>query len=210
LLADAQRVRLPAGSTLARSGDDISSTYFPDAGVISLVREMASGRQVAVAAIGREGLLGIGPLLDQSLHTHRLVAVVDSHGYRLAIERFRHAFERSEPLRRLTLRAVGRILIEVATTAACHRLHSLHQRLARWLLITTDKAGQQSLHVTHDMLSQLVGGPRHAVTVALNDLRVAGAIENARGQIDISRRTLLIAHACECYVAGVGRLSQRG
>jgi CRP-like cAMP-binding protein len=201
LLAEAERIRVPAGGTLARAGDDIASTYFPDAGVISVVSEMATGHQVAVAAVGREGLLGLGPLLSVPRYPHRLVAVVDSHGYRVHTDRFTYVFEHSELVRRVTLQALGRALVELMTSAACHRVHSHRQRLARWLLLMTDKAGQRSLRVTHETLAQMVGGPRHAVTVALNDLRAEGAVAYLRGRIDIRRRSVLVAQACECYIA---------
>ena len=83
---------------------------------------------------------------------------------------------------------------------ACSRVHSHRQRLARWLLLTMDKAQQSSLHVTHDVLAQMVGGPRHAVTVALSELRARGAIAHLRGRVDICDRELLVRQACECYV----------
>jgi CRP-like cAMP-binding protein len=96
---------------------------------------------------------------------------------------------------------------ELRTAAACNRVHSHRQRLARWLLVITDKATQQSLPITHEALAQLVGGPRHAVTVALNELRAKGAIGHLRGRVDILERSLLLAQACECYAAAEGARS---
>lgn len=201
LLLQAERIRVPGGSTLARAGDDIVSTYFPEAGVISVISEMATGHQVAVAAVGREGLVGVGALLSVPRCPHRLVAVVESHGYLVPADRLRHLFERSELLRTVALTAIGRSMVELMTAAACHRVHSNRQRLARWLLVVTDKARQRSLRATHETLAQMVGGPRHAVSVALNDLRADGAITYVRGSIDIGRRSVLVAHACECYAS---------
>jgi CRP-like cAMP-binding protein len=151
--------------------------------------------------VGREGLLGFGPVLSVGRYPHRLVAVVESSGYRVDVDRFRHVFERSEVLRCVTLRALGRGVVELMTAAACHRVHSNRQRLARWLLMMTDKAGQRSLGLTHETLAQMVGGPRHAVTVALNDLRADGAITYLRGRVDIQERSVLVAQACECYTS---------
>jgi CRP-like cAMP-binding protein len=78
-------------------------------------------------------------------------------------------------------------------------VHSHRERLAKWLLIATDKAQQRSLPVTHDALAQMVGGPRHAVTVALNQLRTKGAIAYRRGRVDVLKRSVLVEEACECY-----------
>jgi len=90
---------------------------------------------------------------------------------------------------------IGRIYAEVKRRP----LYVVEARLARWLLMMTDKADERSLPVTHDVLAQMVGGPRHAVTVALNELRAKGAIAHLRGRLEILNRSLLIAHACECY-----------
>jgi CRP-like cAMP-binding protein len=143
----------------------------------------------------------MGTVLSVPSYVHRLVSVVECHGVRVCADRFRCVFERSDLLRHATLGALGRGFVELTTVAACNRVHSHRQRLARWLLLITDKAGQRSLRVTHDTLAQMVGGPRHAVTVALNDLRGDGAITYRRGTIDIGKRSVLMARACECYLA---------
>ena len=102
-------------------------------------------------------------------------------------------------VRSILLTHIGGRMSEVMITAACNRVHSHRQRLARWLLIATDKAGRRSLDVTHETLAQLVGGPRHAVTVALNELRGKGAIAHLRGRLEIVQRSILVDQACECY-----------
>jgi CRP-like cAMP-binding protein len=201
LLEGAERVTLPVGHTFARPGDDITSAYFPDTGVFSLVSEMTTGHQVAIAAIGAEGVIGLASLFGVLHYTHRIVVLADSLGYRVPAERFRGAFEQSSLFRRVTLEHIGGQLSELVIEAACNRMHSHRQRLARCLLVISDKAEQRSLHLTHEMLAQMVGGPRHAVTVALNELRVKGAIAHLRGRIDIVNRSVLVRHACECYDA---------
>jgi CRP-like cAMP-binding protein len=199
LLFEAEYVRLPVGRTVARPGDDISWAYFPESGVVSLVSEMTTGHQVAVAAVGPEGIVGVGALLGVPRLSHRLLILVESTGYRVSAGRLRDLFEQSAVLRRITLTHVGRKISELITTAACYRVHSTRQRLARWLLIVTDKSAQPWLRVTHDMLAQMVGGPRHAVTVALNELRAFGAVAHVRGRVDIVNRSMLVTQACECY-----------
>jgi CRP-like cAMP-binding protein len=199
LLADADYIDLPVAHVFASVGDPKSTAYFPDSGVISRVSEMTTGHQVAIAAVGREGMIGAGQLFGIRHYRLSSVVLVQSSGYRVAADTFLRLFEQSETLRRATLAYVGRQVLELATAAACNRVHSHRQRLARWLLVTTDKARQQSLPVTHEALAQMVGGPRHAVTVALNELRTQGAIAHLRGRIEILDRSMLIAQACECY-----------
>jgi CRP-like cAMP-binding protein len=199
LLTDAEYVSLAVGQTLARAGDVIVRAYFPDAGVISLVSQMTTGHHVAVAALGEDSVVGLGVLFERPVYTHNLVVLVECRGFQTTAARFHGVFQQSEALRRAVLEHVGTHIDELTTAAACNRVHSHRQRLARWLLMTTDKAKQQSLPVTHDALAQMVGGPRHAVTVALNELRRRGAIAHLRGRIDILERSVLIAQACECY-----------
>jgi CRP-like cAMP-binding protein len=203
LVADAEYVRLPIGRTFARAGDSIATAYFQDSGVMSVISAMTTGHHVGVAAVGAEGVLGVAALLGKERYPVSLIVLVESSGHTVAVGRLVEVFRRSEDVRRVILEHIGTRTWELITAAACNRVHSNRQRLARWLLITTDKAGQRSLATTHEALAQLVGGPRHAVTVALNELRTKGAIAHLRGRIEIVDRTVLTAHACECYRASL-------
>jgi CRP-like cAMP-binding protein len=199
LLARADYVELPVGHTLARVADPYAMTFFPESGVIFAVSEMTSGHHLAIAAVGAEGAVGVGPVVGQQRYPLSLVVLVESSGYLVPTRVFTDVFHRSHEVRRAILTDVGRRLRELMTAAACNRVHSHRQRLARWLLVITDKAGVSSLPVTHETLAQLVGGPRHAVTVALKFLRRTGAIAHVRGRIEVLDRAQLRAHACECY-----------
>ncbi len=199
LVAGADYVRLPVGHVVARVGDPISVAYFPDSGVMSLVSEMTTGHHVALTAVGAEGVLGVGVLLGKQRYPVSVSVLIESSGHRIAANRLVDVFRHSEDVRRVMLAHIGSRTWELIRTAACNRVHSHRQRLARWLLTTTDKARQRSLPTTHEALAQLVGGPRHAVTVALNELGAKGAIAHLRGRVEILDRTALIAQACECY-----------
>lgn len=180
----AKRVVFPTGTTLHRPDDPVSTVYFPDSGVISVVSTLRGGHHVEIAAIGREGFVGAAVLFD-TRSPYWMVVQIDSSGYQVPADVFRRAFDESETMRRLSLAHVGRTVRQLARSAACNRFHSHRQRLARWLLVTMDKSGQRSLDLTHDFIAQMVGGPRHSVTVALNHLRAVGAIDGSRGRIEI-------------------------
>lgn len=175
------------------------SAYFPDTGVLAMVSEMATGHHVAVDMIGADGLIGVDSLFHTTHPACRVIVLAESVGRWIAADRLRRLCAESDGFRRVLLTYTGSRLSEIMTTAACNRVHSHRQRLARWLLIATDKAGRQSLEVTHETLAQLVGGPRHAVTVALNELRGQGAIAHLRGKLEIVQRSMLVDQACECY-----------
>ena len=201
LLNQADYIELPVGRTLARVGDPIVSVYFPDSGVLSLICQTTTGHQVAVAAVGAEGVVGLGALFDMSHYSNSLVTLVPSRGHLVPAHRFLRVFMDSEEFRRIAMAYIGGRMGELATAAGCNRVHSHRQRLARWLLIATDKAQLRSLPVTHEALAQMVGGPRHAVTIALNQLRTRGAIAYLRGRVDVLKRSALVEEACECYGA---------
>jgi len=201
LLAESECISFPVGHTLARVADPFSTVYFPDRGVVSVVSEMTTGHHLAVATVGAEGVLGLGTLFGIQRYPLSLIVLVESAGRRLPSEHLRDLFHRSRESARVILDYVGGRMCEAMTAAACNRVHSHRQRLARWLLTVTDKAARESLPVTHETLAQMVGGPRHAVTVALNDLRAKGAIAHLRGRIEVRDRAILRAHACECYEA---------
>jgi len=193
---------VPAGQTLAAPGEPVSIAFFPDTGAFCWISDMRTGHQVAVALVGTEGVIGISSVISIPRHPHRVVALFESAGYRLPVETLRRVFDESKTLRTAVLEHVGRQLVEVSTLVACARIHSHRQRLARWLLMMEDKSGQPSLKITHETLAQVVGGPRHAVTVGLNKLRADGAIAHLRGHIDILDRSRLLSSACECMSRG--------
>ena len=199
LLAGAHQARLAVGHTILCAGDSMLSAYFPENGVLSLVSEMATGHQVAVDIVGADGMIGFDALFHAAHPEYRVVVLAETVGFWIAADRLRRLCADSDPFRTILLSHLGSRLSEIMTTAACNRVHSHRQRLARWLLIATDKAGRRSLDVTHETLSQLVGGPRHAVTVALNELRAKGAIAHLRGRLEIEQRSILMDQACECY-----------
>jgi CRP-like cAMP-binding protein len=199
LLSGAHPARLPVGHTILCAGDTMPAAYFPDSGVLAVVSEMATGHQVAVDIVGADGMIGVDALFHTSAPGYRVMVLAESAGYWIASDRLRRLCGDSEDFRGILLTHTSARLSEVMITAACNRVHSHRQRLARWLLIATDKAGRPSLDVTHETLAQLVGGPRHAVTVALNELRAKGAIAHLRGRLEIVEPSILADQACECY-----------
>lgn len=207
-MADARTIVIRAGQTFASAGEPILSAFFPVSGVLTYVREMTTGHHVSVAAVGREGLVGAPALIGVRRHAYHVVALVDSEGSRIRTDTLRRAFEEREGFRSAALADIGRQWSELASLVACSRVHSHHQRVARWLLMTLDKSRQSSLQLTHDDLARLVGGTRHAVTVVLNTLRRDGAIAHSRGRIDIVDRMRLVRHACECCRRSTGLIGR--
>ena len=177
----------------------IEAVYFLNRGIGSMLVETADGRSVEVGVIGREDMIGLPVAAGFDEFTSSVVMQVPGDGLRLPTS----ALERVLPelpelkallLRRLAIRSVG-----LAQNAACNRLHTIKQRLTRWLLLTHDRMDSDVIHTTHDFLSKMVGTDRATVTLALEELERAGATRHGRGSIAIEDRPELEKHACECY-----------
>jgi CRP-like cAMP-binding protein len=194
-------VVLKQGIVLQEQGEGIEHVYFPNDGIISLLAVMRQGDAIEIATIGYEGavgsLSGLGP---RRSHT-RAVVQVRGTASRIAATRFRQAVEESEAVHSIVVRYGEMLLIQVQQTAACNALHAVEARLSRWLLQARDRLESNTIELTHEFLSQMLGVRRTTVTVVAHMLQQAGLIRYHRGQIEIIDRPGLEARACECYAA---------
>jgi CRP-like cAMP-binding protein len=186
---------------LQEQGEHIDQVYFPHGGFISLLAVMQQGNAIEVATMGYEGavgsLAGLGP---RRSHTRAVVQVTGTAS-RIAATRFRKAAEESEAIHNIIVRYGEMLLIQVQQTAACNALHEVEARLSRWLLQARDRLESNTIKLTHEFLSQMLGVRRTTVTVVANSLQRAKLIRYHRGQIEIVDRPGLEARACECYEA---------
>jgi CRP-like cAMP-binding protein len=199
---------LVQGVVLQEQGEPIDQVYFPHDGIISLLAVMQQGNAVETATIGYEGavgsLSGLGP---RRSHT-RAVVQVAGFSARIAAERFRKAAEESHEIRNIIVRYGEMLLIQVQQAAACNALHAVEARLSRWLLQARDRLDSNTIGLTHEFLSQMLGVRRTTVTVIASMLQEAGLIRYHRGQIEIVDRRGLEGRACECYEAIRRQLDQ--
>ncbi len=175
--------------------------YFPFEGCISLVTPVHGHPNLDVGMIGREGMLGAQLALGVS--TTPLRALVQGAGValRIAAPEFRSALVHSPALRKVMQRYLYVRMGELALSAACQRYHQVGPRLARWLLMTQDRAHAAQFHITHELLACLLGVRRVGVTVAAGSLQRSGLISYRRGELTVLDRSGLEAAACTCYAA---------
>ena len=201
LLGQCQPVELVLGEVLCESGKPALHVYFPTEGFISLLT-MASGTPgLEVGMVGSEGMLGAH--LALGVATSPLRALVQGAGVasRMEARVFRGELERCPALQRVLGRYLYVLMAQHASAAACLRYHPIGPRLARWLLMSEDRARSPTFRVTHEFLAYMLGVRRAGVTAAASALQRSGLIEYRRGDLTVLDRAGLEAAACGCYAA---------
>lgn len=199
LLASCDTVQLDPGTVLCEPGEPTRHVYFPNDCFISLVSAIAGEPGLEVGMVGREGMLGAQLALGVSaIPLHALVQGAGT-ARRIAATAFRRELADSKALQLTLNRYVYVLMAQLATSAACTRFHNVEPRLARWLLMTQDRAHSDSFHLTHEFLAHMLGVRRVGITGAASDLQRRGFIRYHRGDIVVLDRAGLEAAACSCY-----------
>jgi CRP-like cAMP-binding protein len=201
LLGRCERVELMSGDVLCEHDEPYPYAYFPIGGIISLVTIVGRYRPLEMGLIGNEGMLGATLVLGVKVAP--MQALVQSAGaaWRMTAAQFQKALHSTPALRRTIHRYLYVLLIQFAQSAACTHFHEIEPRLARWLLMTHDRAHADHFYLTHKVLAAMLGVRRSGITLAAGALQQRGLIRYVRGDINILDRPGLEAAACGCYMA---------
>lgn len=199
LLAAGESVPLVLGRVLCEPGKPTRHVYFPVDAFISMVAPIDGKPALEVGMVGREGMLGAQ--LALGVPTVPLHAVVQGQGaaWRVGAAAFRGELARSAALQRLLNRYLYVVMAQLAGSAACLRFHEIGPRLARWLLMSQDRAHAERFHVTHEFLAYMLGVRRVGITAAASAMQRSGLIKYHRGEMLVRDRAGLEAVACACY-----------
>lgn len=194
-------VNLKLNEVIGNPGDRISYIYFPIKGIISWEKKIADSPFLVVSLIGNEGMLCISLILDVDITPCR--AVVQSAGYALRISavNFIHQMEHNPTLSALLKRYEFVTYSQLLQTTACNLYHVLEKRLARLLLMFQDKSQSNELHITQELLAQMLGVRRVGVTKAAGSLQQKNLISYSRGDLTIHDSAGLKATSCSCFQA---------
>ena len=203
LLEAGKTIPLTLGECIVEPDEVIEHVYFPMSGYVSLITPRGSGESLEVGMVGYEGAFGLTVLLD--VRTSPVTALIQGPGtaLRVSSRTFLRHVRAADELRTMMNRYLYVLVAQVAQSAACNRFHGLQSRLARWLLMSHDRARGNSFHLTHAFLAYMLGTHRPGVTVAARELRDANLITYSRGGIRVIDRAGLEARSCICYAQHV-------
>src|SRR5688572_15527322 len=185
---------------LHKPGEPIDHVYFPGGGFVSVVTVLKDGSMVEVATIGREGMLGIsaGSYANLSPAATMVQAETDVC-YTMSAEAFHQEMDRRGAFYALLTRYGQALVGFIMQSTACNAVHSVEQRLSRWLLLAHDRVGKDNFPLTQEFAAMMLGTSRPTVTVVAGTLQKAGLIKYHRGHVTIVDRENLEAASCECY-----------
>jgi CRP-like cAMP-binding protein len=192
---------------LHKPGDPIREVYFPGGGFCSMLTVLEDGSMVEIATIGREGIVGVSAVLDGTPVTSAaMVQGATDTCYRMSVDAFRREIDRRGAFHELMAHFAQALFGFVAQSTACNAIHTVEQRLARWLLMAQDRMGSDEFPLTQEFVAMMLAASRPTVTVVAGTLQKAGLIKYRHGRVTIVDRENLEAASCECYRAATDLL----
>ena len=196
-----ETVELTKGAALTEAGAPLQYVYLPHSGVVAMMVSLLDGQTVEVAMVGRDSLVGAAAALDAGPALTDAIVVVPGTASVLKAEDLRAAAERSSVLRRHLARHEQALLVQAQQSAACNASHSVESRLSRLLLRARDLCDSEGLPLTQELLAQMIGVRRNAVSIVAHAFQQAGLVSYSRGQIEIRDIDGLRRTSCECHAA---------
>jgi CRP-like cAMP-binding protein len=201
LLDQCEPFELVMSAELSVRGQSLSHAYFPVQGFISLAIDMDDYPALEVGMVGREAMLGAELLLGVAPAPWRALVQGPGHSWRIGALALRRECATSPALLQAMQTSLLVRLHQQALASACERFHMIGPRLARWLLMSQDRAQNDRFHVTHESMALMLGVRRVGVTLAAGEFQRAGLIRYHRGELTVLDRATLQARACSCYAA---------
>ncbi|MBD2057547.1 Crp/Fnr family transcriptional regulator [Oculatella sp. FACHB-28] len=194
------RVSLKQGTLVQSSGEPISSLYFPINCLFSITITMQNGATAEVGMAGSRDVLGVNAFMGKEESTQTEYTVqLSGDAMKIGAQALRQEFDRNDELHDLLLRYTQAFLAQVSQTAACNSLHTLEQRLPRWLLETQERIHSDHLPLTQEFMATMLGVRRAGVTQVAQKLQERKLIQYRRGNVQILNQAGLEASACECF-----------
>lgn len=192
-------VDLAFGGSLHETDAPIDHVFFPVGGYISLVAPIDDHEPLEMGLIGSEGMLGATTVLGIRSAAMRAVVQGSGAALKMSTSNFLREIAASPVMTRSVNRYLYVTMAQLTQSAACTRFHEIEPRLARWLLMTHDRAHADHFHMTHEYLAGMLGVRRSGISISAAALQARNLIEYSRGDIRVVNRKGLEAAACGCY-----------
>jgi CRP-like cAMP-binding protein len=194
-------VRLERDAVLAEPHKPLRTVYFPISCIISVIAVMRDGRQVESRTVGCESGYGLLHALGSRVSFEGCTCQVGGEAYVLPVAALGEAAARHPGLTKKIVQHAQATLLQAAQSTACNTLHSVDQRLCRWLLLSRERLGSDELPLTQEHLAIMLGVQRTTVTAVAQEVKADGLISYSRGRIRLRDVEGLKARSCECFEA---------
>jgi CRP-like cAMP-binding protein len=193
-----RQIELEHGRVIAESRARVHDVYFPHTGILSCVVELEDGSAIETGMIGNDGVFGATQALDGRLSLHKVVVQVPGSATVVDADHLKAVTQSSPDLLALIIKYDQFLFGQVQQTTACNALHTVEQRICKWLVRMCDLVGTE-LPLTQEFLAQMMGVRRTSVTQVATQLQKEGLISYRRGKMNIVSIDLVQQRACECH-----------
>lgn len=209
-----EHVHATHGEIVAEPGQTIDHAYFPLSGMVSVVALMSEGLGAEVGTVGNEGMVGLPIFFGGASTPFHFMWQLDGEALRIRANDLLTTVMPGDALTSVVMTYSQAFIVQAAQNGACNGLHTVHQRGARWLLTTHDRADGDAFMLTHEFLAFMLGVTRQSASIAVADFARRGIIAYQHGHMRIMDRAGLEVASCECYriirdeferLLGVGR-----
>lgn len=200
LLPKLKEVSLIYTETIFEPGDVIRHVYFPDSGIVSLLSAIEERSLLEIGIVGSEGFVGLPVFLGVKTSNIRALVQGEGAALRMKTADFLAECKNGGSLTPILQRYTHSLITQISQSAVCSRFHPIEARLARWLLMTSDRMASDEFQITQESLSNMLGVRREAVNKSERNLQRNGLINPSRRKITILNRAGLEAAACRCYL----------
>lgn len=192
-------VDLKLGHVVCEAGGSLEHAYFPQGAVLFLLTVMENGSAIETANIGREGAFGLFAAMYSRVSFNRSIVQLAGPMLRCPIAALEEEFSKSTEVRDLFVSYSETLLSQIQQTVGCNALHTVEERMCRWLLMMDDRAEGEAMSYTQDFLAEIMGVNRTSISLAAQSMQDKGLIAYRRGTMQVMRRAELEAASCECY-----------
>ena len=200
---NAQSIELNLSQNICLADQPIQYIYFPIDGFISITQNIDEQSLIEIGMIGREGMLGAELILGINIHPFNGLVQGAGNALRIYAEDFLNAIEKNMELKIAVKKYLVIRIQQLGLSVGCEHFHTISARLAKWLLMSEDRAQSSTFQMTHEFISLMLGVRRVGITTTAADFKRRGIIDYHRGEMKVLDRTSLKAESCSCYLENI-------